>query len=113
MGKIDKFRDEVVDTYLNGKPRTVCIWNCDIIIGYYIAERNTVATQRAQFKLIISMIITAITSGYCFHKIKEGYLIIPFELHYLPIEYPMSVFDSAQNIFLIKVPGLNLLKEKF
>ena len=30
-----------------------------------------------KFKLILSMIITAITLSYCFHEIKEGYILIP------------------------------------
>jgi len=51
------------------------------------------------FKLILSIIITAITLSYCFHEIKEGYSLISFGPHYLPIDYPMSVFDPAQNIF--------------
>ena len=52
-----------------------------------------------QFKLILSMIITVITLSYCFHEIKEGYFLISFGPHYLPIDYPMSVSDPAQNIF--------------
>ncbi len=40
MSKIDNFRDEVVDTYPNGKPRIVCRWDCDLIIGHIDYDEN-------------------------------------------------------------------------
>ena len=52
-----------------------------------------------KFKLILSIIITAITLSYCVHEITERDILISFRPHYLPIDYPMSVFDPAQNIF--------------